>query len=195
MGVAMSDGTTYELAARPSALAVFTARASARAVLFAANKIDLPEAVDRLQAAAERDGLLAEIGQDEVQAIMATAFAAVRDEPTSFAEAAWTAPGWREAAGAYHEKRDGQTLTVEIESERLDRLRGLLADGVSLKRAFAQINKLSPGDMPTATLQAAEFLLQQKDRARMRAWLSRHGADERAGVFRHLDELRKKARG
>jgi hypothetical protein len=66
-------------AARPNPVDVFTARASARAVLFAANEIDLPEAVDRLQADAVRTGLVAEIGQDEVQRLMAEAFAAVRD--------------------------------------------------------------------------------------------------------------------
>jgi hypothetical protein len=58
-------------AARPSTLEVFTARAEARALLWQAGELDLHEAVDELQAAAVRDGLVAEIGQDAVQAIMA----------------------------------------------------------------------------------------------------------------------------
>jgi hypothetical protein len=42
-------------------------------------------------------------------------------------------------------------------------------------------------------LHTAELLMQQKDPARMRAWLSRHNADEREAILRHL-ERRKKGR-
>jgi macrodomain Ter protein organizer (MatP/YcbG family) len=47
--------------------------------------------------------------------------------------------------------------------------------------------------VPIATLQAAEFLIQQKDPARIRAWLSKHTAQERAGILQHLEQ-RKRAR-
>jgi len=63
-----------KIAARPSPLAVFTARCEARALLWQAGKFDLHEAVDELQAAAVRDGLVAELGQDAVQWLMAEAF-------------------------------------------------------------------------------------------------------------------------
>jgi hypothetical protein len=56
----------------------FTARCEARALLFATGEIDLIEAVDVLQAAAVASGLVAEIGQDEVQKIMSAAFEQVR---------------------------------------------------------------------------------------------------------------------
>jgi hypothetical protein len=46
--------------------------------LWAAGELSLHDAVDVLQADAVRDGLVAEIGQDAVQAIMAKAFEAVR---------------------------------------------------------------------------------------------------------------------
>src|SRR5262249_17572524 len=62
-------------------VAVFIARAEARALLYAASEFDPHEAVDKLQADAERDGLVAAIGQDEVQRIIAEAFAAVGDWP------------------------------------------------------------------------------------------------------------------
>jgi hypothetical protein len=66
-------------AARASPAAdVFRERCEARAILFAVGEIDLHGAVDVLQADAERSGLVAEIGQDVVQAIMAAAFHAVR---------------------------------------------------------------------------------------------------------------------
>jgi hypothetical protein len=66
-------------ALRPSPLAVFVARAEARAELWAAGEIDLHDAVDELQHAAVRDGLVAELGQDAVQRLMVEAFAPLRD--------------------------------------------------------------------------------------------------------------------
>jgi hypothetical protein len=65
-------------AACVDALKAFKLRCWARAELWAAYKFDLHEAVDELQAAAERDGLIEAIGQDAVQAIMRDAFHRVR---------------------------------------------------------------------------------------------------------------------
>jgi hypothetical protein len=48
----------------------------ALAALFAIGEYTLHEAVDVLQGYAEVSGLVDELGQDEVQAIMAAAFAA-----------------------------------------------------------------------------------------------------------------------
>jgi hypothetical protein len=59
---------------RIAPLEVFRARAEARALLWQAGEFDLHEAVDVLQAAAVRDGLIDAIGQDAVQAIIAEAF-------------------------------------------------------------------------------------------------------------------------
>jgi hypothetical protein len=61
-------------AARVDLLTAFKARCEARALLWKVGALDLFEAVDKLQADAERDGLIDKIGQDEVQRIMATAF-------------------------------------------------------------------------------------------------------------------------
>ena len=69
--------------ARPSALEVFIASAEARALLWQAGEIDLHQAVDELQAAAERDELVTLLGQDEVQRLMAEAFRKVREDARS----------------------------------------------------------------------------------------------------------------
>jgi hypothetical protein len=61
-------------ACAPSALEVFRARCAARSYLVAAGEIDLHDAVDRLQHDAISTGLVAAVGQDEVQGIMAAAF-------------------------------------------------------------------------------------------------------------------------
>jgi hypothetical protein len=67
-----------ESARAPSPVEVFTARAEARAFLWYEGYLVLHEAVDVLQADAERAGLIYAIGPDAVQAIMAAAFGAVR---------------------------------------------------------------------------------------------------------------------
>jgi hypothetical protein len=75
---------------------VFELRCQVRATLFAAAEYTLTEAVDALQSDAEAQGLVVEIGQDAVQAIMAAAFGAVRDQPERVPEAM---PDDKEAAG------------------------------------------------------------------------------------------------
>jgi hypothetical protein len=63
---------------RPSALEVFIARAWARAQLYAAGELNLHTATDPLWHAAERDGLLRELGADALQQLLADAFSEVR---------------------------------------------------------------------------------------------------------------------
>jgi hypothetical protein len=59
-------------------LEVFELRCWARAYLWSVSQFDLVEAVDELQAAAIRDGLVDELGQDRVQQLLAAAFHQVR---------------------------------------------------------------------------------------------------------------------
>jgi hypothetical protein len=56
----------------------FRARAQARALLYILGEFSLHQAVDPLQEAAVKSGLVRELGQDAVQAIMARAFGARR---------------------------------------------------------------------------------------------------------------------
>lgn len=62
----------------PNYLTVFRARAVARAYLWRAGEMDLIEAVDELQASAELDGLVEEIGVDAVQAVLCEVFGSAR---------------------------------------------------------------------------------------------------------------------
>lgn len=64
------DGRT----ASASVLQIFSLRCWARARPYAEGIIDLHAAVDVLQAAAERDGLINTIGQDAVQELIAAEF-------------------------------------------------------------------------------------------------------------------------
>ncbi len=65
---------------RLDALEVFELRCWARAYLWAACELDLHEAVDVLQADAVKNWLVDEVGQDEVQQLLAAAFHDVREE-------------------------------------------------------------------------------------------------------------------
>jgi hypothetical protein len=59
---------------QPALLDVLELRAWARAYLYSIGELTLHEAVDVLQHDAQRDGLVAELGQDAVQQILADAF-------------------------------------------------------------------------------------------------------------------------
>ena len=63
---------------KPSPLDVLELRAWARAYLYSIGELTLHQAVDVLQRDAQRDGLVAEIGQDAVQQILADAFGPYR---------------------------------------------------------------------------------------------------------------------
>jgi hypothetical protein len=169
----------------PTPLAVLIARAEARALLCQAAVFDLATAVDELHAEAEVSGLLAAIGLDEVDAIVAAVFAAVCDdgEPAAL-------DGWSDAAAWYRAKRGKQALIGEIEPERLVRLRELMSDAVSLERAVYEIAATHRAEQAVAksTLDAAEYLLAAGDAERLRAWLDRHSARERAAILRHIKQ-------
>jgi hypothetical protein len=62
----------------PSPLAVFVARAEARALLWKCCEFSLHDAVDVLWHAAERDGLVDDFGADRLQQFLADTFAEVR---------------------------------------------------------------------------------------------------------------------
>lgn len=59
---------------------MLTLRAEVRAYLWAAGEMEMPEAVDELESYAFRSGLLQEIGQDAVQAIISAAFEPYQQE-------------------------------------------------------------------------------------------------------------------
>jgi hypothetical protein len=164
----------------PTPLAVLIARAEARALPWRFAEFDLTTAVDELDAEAEVSGLLAAIGQDEVAAIIAAAFAAVC-EPA-------VADGWTAAAAEYHAARGKRTLIVETAPEHLALLRDLLAADISFDHALYELTEARRAAHAVATLAAAEYLIQQNDAERLRQWLVQHSAQERAAILRHLEQ-------
>jgi hypothetical protein len=182
---------------RADPVEVFRLRCGSRAKLWHDGEIDLHTAVDELQHAAEASGLIGAIGQDAVQALMVEAFAPLRDDlinrphEDDVPDDPWSAPGWREAAIDYHEARNGRVSVVSYTPDELERLRHLMDDGVSIERADHEIKaERLRKQVPIATLRTAEFLVQQNDPARFKAWLTRHRREDRQAILRHLSNKR-----
>ena len=129
-------------------VAVFIARVEARAMLWAAGEITLHDAVDALWTDAVRNGLVAQLGVDKTQELLATAFAPVRDDLPC------------------HEDAVPDEIVIDDEG----------------------------AGVPSATLRAAEYLLQLGDLERWRKWFDAHSAQERAALLQHLEQ-RKRRRG
>jgi hypothetical protein len=175
--------------ARPSALDVFIARAEARALLWQAGELDLHTAVDELWADAKRDGLVAKLGPDKVQELLANAFAPVRDDLAEEEIAAIPAISsadktFAELCRAADARHADEPLDPDVA-----RMRRLLSDDVSLERAQGE---LSSDDIPRATLKAADYLFRLGDMARWRKWFDRHSAPERAAILQHLERRNRK---
>jgi hypothetical protein len=196
----MTAAAARKPAARsPSPLEAFIARAEARALLWHTGALDLHTAVDELWDAAMRDGLVAKLGPDKVQELLANAFAPQRDDLPSdredqvatsdnlnLADDTWPASGWRDAAIEYHKDRGKNVSTVSYTSDELDRLRQLLDDDVSMESAWRQVSR--PHGVPIATLLTAEFLLQQNNPQRFKTWLARHSREQRNAILEHLNK-------
>jgi hypothetical protein len=78
MSEAAATNDSSQQSAKGPTIDAFRARCEARALLVGRGQMNLIDAVDDLQADAERDGLVTRYGQDEVQFVLANAFGSVR---------------------------------------------------------------------------------------------------------------------
>jgi len=122
---------------------VLRERALARAILWREGELTLHDAVDVLWADAVRDGLVAQLGADRVQELLAQAFAHGRDD----------LPRNKDA---------------------------VVPDELIVKEP-------ATASVAASTLDAAEFLIRQRDPERLRAWLATHSAEERRAILQHLE--------
>ena len=158
--------------ASPTQLQVFNARCEARAVLYAGGHLDLHEAVDLLQADAVRLGLPDQFGQDKVQQILSRAFAGARIMcPPCGAD-----PCVNQSFCALCRKTDSQRSA----DQRLKQ---------------HPRTALEPDGLAVSTIITAEFLVQQGDSERLRAWLANQSPDERAAIRLHFSHKREKKSG
>ncbi|HMF26580.1 MAG TPA: hypothetical protein VKG24_31290 [Pseudolabrys sp.] len=107
---------------------------------------------------------------------------------------AWNNPGWKEAAAEYHRDRAGRPLIVEIEPERLKRLRRLMSDSVSLDAAWAELNDFRNRPTPKATVEAVVHAVRERGLAALKEpttveRLKRCDAAARADTNQRIEKL------
>jgi hypothetical protein len=108
-------------------------------------------AVEAVHAGTDWSGLVAAA----LEMILA---AGTIEEPAAPAMTPWDAPSWRDAAVEYHRDRLGR-LAVEIELKRLARLRRLMANDISIDRAWHELE--ADRGAPKATVDALMFSLRR----------------------------------
>ena len=89
-------------------------------------------AEEAVRAGTDRSGLVA-------AALEMMIAAGIIEQPEPKTMTPWDAPSWREAAVEYHKDRRDRRLVIEIDAKRLARLRRLLADEISLDRAWHEL--------------------------------------------------------
>jgi hypothetical protein len=106
----------------------------------------------------------------------------------------WDSESWKRAAAAYHaERRKTRTLLeVQPEPERLRRVRRLLADNVSLDRAYNEFNK--PLSTPQTTIEAILHCVRERGVAALKELanlerLSRCDAAAKVQIDRRIKKL------
>jgi hypothetical protein len=165
-------------------------------MLWQAGELDLHTAVDELWAAAMRDGLVAKLGADKVQELLANAFAPMRDDLLcSHAAIAEFEPADMVPDLISEDENQGCITTfepAEDEYEGLPRTFAKLCREADEKQALkskrtARAPRLLDDVAPT-TLRAANFLIRQNDPARLRAWFAKHTPAERAAILRYLEQ-------
>jgi len=122
----------------------------------------------------------ADRGLQRLRAVQPSSQGHVIDEWKKFADEAWAAPGWREAACEYRDARGGRVLIAEIAPQRSQLLRPLRGDDTTLDRAWGEINARERyNEAPKTTYDAVEFELRS------------YGASElsKSNCQRHLADL------
>jgi hypothetical protein len=174
---------------RADPVEVFRLRCASRAKLWHSGEIDLHTAVDELQHAAEASGLIDKIGQDAVQALMVEAFAPLRDDLPSGANAPRTGANAPPDGDTFAEacRKADERQRRKPPDPRLDRLRRLMDDDISIERAWHELKAERGREVPEVLLHAAEYLLQQGDADRWRKWFDSRSPEERAAILQHLE--------
>jgi hypothetical protein len=115
------------------------------------------------------------------------------DDVDADADDSWDDPGWGDAAREYHAARGKKVSVVNYTPDELARLRALMADDVSIERVYAEAKEQRPG-AATATLEAAEYLIELGNFDRWKKWFDARTKQERAAIVQYLEQ-RKRTRG
>jgi len=101
---------------------------------------------------------------------------------------------WKQAVGEYHREGAGRRLIVEIEPERLKRLRRLMQSAVTLEQAYWEINDPSNRPTPAVVVEAVMLAVRERGLERRKEpttveRLQRCDAVARAEINQRIQEL------
>jgi hypothetical protein len=148
------------------AIASLDARAHAAAYLEYEHQFEhLADAVDPLQAGAERSGLVATIGHDAVQAIIVAPFARFRDMVAAEIEA-------EEQALLAAEPDDLTEYDLREIARRVERW-----EAADQRRSYAPASSPRPHGTPQSTIDAFWHVVRAEDPQYLARWLAQHPAD------------------
>src|SRR5262245_54048482 len=86
---------------------------------------------------------------------------AIRNALTTMVDV-WDHPGWKEAAEQYRRNCAGHVLIVEIEPERLKRLRSLMQPDVTLEQASNDIIQTRDRATPMVVIEAVMLAVRER---------------------------------
>ena len=109
---------------------------------------------------------------------------------------AWISAGWKQAALEYHHTRGNNVPIVQTPPEDLARLRRLMSDGVSLERAWAELNDARNRPTPGATIEAVMHAVRERGLAALKEpmtaeRLERCDAAAKTEIERRIADLQK----
>jgi hypothetical protein len=78
------------------------------------------------------------------------------------AESYWQCESWKKAAHWYHENRQGRTLIVELDPEKLKRLRRQLSNDISVDAAWRELNAQENRATPQVTIEAIMVCVRER---------------------------------
>jgi hypothetical protein len=110
------------------------------------------------------------------------------------AQEAWSSRSWKTAAAEYHRDCAGRPLIIEIDPERLKRLRRLMRPGVTLEQAWNEINDPRNRPTPNVVIEAVMLAVRERGLAALKESatverLARCDAAARAEINRRIEKL------
>jgi hypothetical protein len=182
------------------AIEVLEIRAQTRAFLWWQYQMEMDEAVDELQAYAERSGLVIEIGQDAVQAIIAAPFARLRAmaaddaidpqcpcEHCEYVLREHSVPECLCPTGTESDYAAQIVRQWELDDPR-DRWRHTGEPPPEIVRnsdvSGKPVNTRRPYSTPDSVVDAFFFVARQCDRRRLARWIADHPPADKAELFK-----------
>jgi hypothetical protein len=157
---------------------------------YALGQMPLQDAVDWLQDWAMTRGLVDELGQDQVQALIAAAFAPLRTDLDAPAKPDDQYEGLSSSFAAACRKADAAHGPVPDPPEIPLVSQHGVPSAETLQREYEANLRRRRRDVPQSTLDAATYLDQVGDGPRFQRWLEEHHPADQAAIIAYLERKR-----